>query len=379
MFLTAFPLLAALLTRDPVLISGITISTKLPWLLFSLFTGAISDRMDRRRLMIGADIARCIIVGTLAALIATDQATIWILYACSFLLGTCETLHTNCAQAIIPSLVRPDQLISANARFTSAQVTSAQFIGPSLGVILFNAASVLPFAADAATFATSAALVKAIPDEHGVDPPTTSIRHDMIAGLKFLKNNAVLRRITVILTVLNFFWFAAAALLVLYTSDVLNSGKITFTALSVGAALGTVLSRFVVTRLSNTMTASQTLYAAFWVWALSSVGLAITSNRYIAIFSYVVLGMGNGLWLIINSTLRQQLTPDRMLGRMNAAFRTISWGIVPFGAAFGGLTARYLGLRGPFIIFAIVMVGCAVFGKWILRPLNDLEQSPDRL
>lgn len=375
MFLTAFPLLAALLTRDPVLISGITIATKLPWLLFSLFTGAISDRMDRRKLMIGADATRCIIVGILAALIATDQATIWILYASSFLLGTCETLHTNCAQAILPALVKQDQLIEANARFTSAQVTSAQFVGPSLGVVLFNASSVLPFAADAITFATSAALVKAIPDEHGVERPTTRIRDDMLDGIRFLRDNLVLRRLTFILTLLNFFYFAAAALLVLYTSDILDSGKITFTALSVGAAAGTVASRFIVTRLSNTMSATQTILLSLWVWAISSVGIAFTSNRYIAIASFVLLGIGNGLWMIINTTLRQQITPDRMLGRMNAAFRTISWGVVPFGAAFGGLTARYLGLRGPFIIFAVVMIACAVFGRSLLKPLTAHENN----
>ena len=120
MFLTAFPLLAALLTRDPVLISGITIATKLPWLLFSLFTGAISDRMDRRRLMIGSDIARCAIVATLAVTIVTDHTNIWVLYACAFALGICETLHTNCAQGILPDLITPDQLMVANARFTSA-------------------------------------------------------------------------------------------------------------------------------------------------------------------------------------------------------------------------------------------------------------------
>ena len=371
MFLTAFPLLAALLTRDPVLISGITISTKLPWLLFSLFTGAISDRMDRRKLMIGADITRCIIVGTLAALIATDQATIWILYACSFLLGTCETLHTNCAQAILPALVKQDQLIEANARFTSAQVTSAQFVGPSLGVMLFNAATVLPFAADAVTFGVSAALIKSIPDEHGVEPPTTSIRNDMLEGLRFLRDNLVLRRLTVILTLLNFFYFAAAALLVLYTTDLLNSGKLTFTALSIGTAAGTVASRYIITRLSRQMSPTQTISLSLWVWAISSIGIAFTSNRYVAIASFVLLGIGNGLWTIINTTLRQQLTPDRMLGRMNAAFRTISWGIVPFGAAFGGITARFLGLRGPFIIFAVVMIACAVFGKALLKPLHD--------
>ena len=106
MFLTAFPLLAALLTRDPVLIAGITITTKLPWLLFSLFTGAISDRRDRRKLMIGADISRFVIVACLAATIITDRTSIWVLYICSFLLGTCETMHTNCAQAIIPDIVK---------------------------------------------------------------------------------------------------------------------------------------------------------------------------------------------------------------------------------------------------------------------------------
>ena len=89
---------------------------------------------------------------------------------------------------------------------------------------------------------------------------------------------------------------------------------------------------------------------------------------------FILMGVGNGLWMIINTTLRQQLTPTRMLGRMNAAFRTVSWGVVPFGAAFGGVTARYLGLRGPFIIFAVVMVGYAVFAKQVLRPLVDMAK-----
>ena len=370
MFLTAFPLLAALLTRDPVLISGITIATKLPWLLFSLFTGAISDRMDRRRLMIGSDIARFAIVATLAATIVTDQSIIWVLYICAFSLGICETLHTNCAQGILPDLIATDQLMVANARFTSAQVTSAQFVGPSIGVILFNTASALPFAANAITFAGSAALIKAIPNVHGVEPPTTRLRDDMLDGLKFLRDNPVLRRLTAILTILNFFYFAAAALLVLYTSDLLHSGKITFTALSVGAALGTVASRFLVGPLSKRLESSGIITFTLWVWAISSVGIAFTSSRYVAIASYILLGVGNGLWTIINTTLRQQLTPARMLGRMNAAFRTVSWGVVPFGAAFGGIAARFMGLRGPFIVFAVVMVGSAVFARPILKPLS---------
>jgi len=293
-----------------------------------------------------------------------------VLYTCAFSLGICETLHTNCAQGLLPDIVEADQLMIANARFTSAQVTSAQFVGPSLGVILFNTASALPFAADAITFAGSAALIKAIPNVHGVQAPTTRLRDDMLDGLKFLRDNPVLRRLTAILTLLNFFYFAAAALLVLYTSDLLHSGKITFTALSVGAALGTVGSRFLIGPLSKRLESSGIITFALWVWAFSSIGIALATSRYLAIASYVLLGIGNGLWMIINTTLRQQLTPARMLGRMNAAFRTVSWGIVPFGAAFGGFAARYLGLRGPFIVFAVVMVACAVFARPILRPLS---------
>jgi MFS family permease len=205
---------------------------------------------------------------------------------------------------------------------------------------------------------------------HGVETPTTKLRDDMLDGLKFLRDNPVLRRLTAILTILNFFYFAAAALLVLYTTDLLHSGKITFTALSVGAALGTVVSRFIIGPLSNRFDSSGIITFALWVWAISSIGIAFASNRYVAVASYILLGIGNGLWLIVNTTLRQQITPARMLGRMNAAFRTVSWGVVPFGAAFGGIAARYMGLRGPFIIFAVVMVGCAVFARPMLKPLS---------
>lgn len=381
MFVTAFPLLAALLTRDPVLIAGITISTRLPWLLFSIFTGAIADRSDRRKLMIGADLARMVIVGALGAAILLDVVTIWQLYVCAFLLGICETLHVNAAQAFIPAIVRQNQLLPANARFASAQIVSTQFIGPPLGVALFNATRSLPFIADAVTFAGSAGLIAAIPDEHAVDKPTTRFRDDVLDGLRFLRDHKPLRRLTEILAFVNFFYFAAISLLVLYNDEILGGTDVTFTALSVGAAVGTVVSRFFIQRLVDRSGTTTTMVISMWLWAVATTVMAFTSNAPIAIASNVILGIGTGLWLSLNTTLRQQLTPSRMLGRMNAASRTVSWGIVPFGAAFGGLTARLLGLRGPFILSAASMVGCAIIGRRLLRPVDvavaELEQNHD--
>lgn len=377
MFLTAFPLLAAILTRDPVLIAGVTIASRLPWLMFSLFTGALADRMDRRKLMIGADLIRLVIVGLLGVAILTDVVNIWMLYLSAFLLGTCETLHVNAAQGLIPAIVKPEDLLEANARFASGQIVAAQFIGPPLGVAMFNASMSLPFLADAATFAGSAALVARVPDEHAVEPPTTKILQDIKEGIRYTIETVSLRRLTEILMVVNFFYFAANSLLVLYNEDLLGGNKVTFTALSVGAASGTVISRFFLDKITTKLGKTRTLQVSLWAWAIATIGLAVAWEPILAIVMHLVLGLGSGWWIALNTTLRQQITPTRMLGRMNAVSRTVTWGIVPFGALFGGIAARVFGLRGPFIISAVVMTSYALFAKRLLKPvehaINELD------
>lgn len=377
MFLTAFPLLAAILTRDPVLIAGVTIASRLPWLMFSLFTGALADRMDRRKLMIGADLIRLVIVGLLGVAILTDVVNIWMLYLCAFLLGTCETLHVNAAQGLIPAIVKPEDLLEANARFASGQIVAAQFIGPPLGVAMFNASLSMPFLADAATFAGSAALVARVPDEHAVERPTTKILQDIKDGIRYTIETVSLRRLTEILMVVNFFYFAANSLLVLYNEDLLGGNKITFTALSVGAASGTVISRFFLDKITTKLGKTRTLQVSLWAWAIATIGLAVAWEPILAIVMHLVLGLGSGWWIALNTTLRQQITPTRMLGRMNAVSRTVTWGIVPFGALFGGIAARVFGLRGPFIISAVVMTSYAIFAKRLLKPVEHAINQQD--
>lgn len=372
MFVTAFPLLAALLTKDPVLIAGVTISTRLPWLLFSLPTGAIADRMNRRRLMIGADIVRLVIVGLLGASILFDAVNIWMLYLSAFALGVCETLHVNAAQALLPSLVEERHLLTANARFSTAQIVSTQFIGPPAGVALFTVGHSLPFLVDAATFGLSAALVSRIPHRPIVEKPTSRFRDDIVEGLRFMRDSKALRRLTEIVAVINFFYFAAASLFVLYVEELLDSGEIVFTALSVGAALGTVTSRFFVDVTTRRFGFTRTITFSMWLWGVATVGLAFAIHPVFAISMNVVLGFGTGLWIAVNSTLRQQFTPDRLLGRMNAAFRMISWGVVPFGALFGGVLARVFDVRAPFIVAAAATMTSAIFARRLLRPVEEL-------
>lgn len=377
MFITALPLMAALLTRDPVLIAGITIAQRLPWLLLSMFTGAVADRMDRRRLMIGADVARFVVVGVLGVAIVFDAANIWMLYVCAFLLGTGETLHVNAAQALVPAIVEPDELLQANARFASAQIAAAQFVGPPLGVAAFNAAASVPFLADAVSFAGSAALVSGLRDVHQVEQPTTGVMADVREGMRFMWRTPALRRMTTILTAINFAYFGAVSLLVLYNDELLGGTTITYTALFVAGALGTVVTRFFVSAVTRRLGEVRTLVTAVWLWAVALVGMSTTSVAAVAIASYGVLGVGTGLWWTVNSTVRQRITPPRLRGRMNAAYRTVSWGVVPVGAAFGGLVAKWFGLRAPFVVGAVMLVLIALGAARYLRPVDTALADAD--
>ena len=371
MFLTAFPLLAAALTRDAVLIAGVTVASRLPWLLFSLVTGAVADRFDRRRLMVGADVARCAVVAVLGMVVLADEARIWLLYLCAFGLGLGETLHANAAQAILPVIVEPDQLVVANARLTGTQVMTEQFGGPPLGAALFGAAPAVPFLVDAVSFGVSAGLIASLPDVHGVEPPTTRLRTDVREGVRFITGNAVLRRLVTLLGILNFFYFAGEAVLILYTFERLDAGKGVYTALFLAAASGTVATQWLVTPTLSRIGASKTIMISFWMWSISLVGLSVTRTPAIAILSFFLLGAGDGLWRVLTVTLRQQITPNRLLGRVNSAYRMVAQGVIPIGAAFGGATAKALGVRAPFVIAAVVFIAISLCGPRLLRPIDE--------
>ena len=372
MFLTAFPLLAATLTRDPVLISGVTVASRLPWLLFSLLSGAVADRFDRRRLMVGADVARCLVVAMLGIVVLTSETHIWLLYVSAFGLGLGETVHANAAQAILPVLVEPGELVRANARLTGTQVMTEMFAGPPIGAALFGVAASVPFLADAASFAAAAALAHALPDVHQVAPPSTRLRDDVREGVRFTLAHPLLRRLAGLLCVLNFFYFATEAVLVLYTLERLRAGKGVYTALFVAAAAGTVATQGLVTRMRSRFGSVTTIVVSFWLWAISLVGLAWTRSWVVAVVCFFFLGMGDGLWRVLTVTLRQTITPNRLLGRVNSAYRMVAQGVIPLGAAFGGALAKVYGVRAPFVVAAVVFVVFAAAGPALLRPARDL-------
>ncbi|MBA2375614.1 MAG: MFS transporter, partial [Rubrobacter sp.] len=115
-YIVAAPLLAASLTRDPVLVAGVSFAFGLPWLIFPLISGALVDRLDRRVVMGAGNVLRASLIGTLGLLVLFGWASLPLLYVVFFLLGTVETMYDNAAQAIIPAVAGRENLEKANGR-----------------------------------------------------------------------------------------------------------------------------------------------------------------------------------------------------------------------------------------------------------------------
>jgi MFS family permease len=155
----ALPLVAVTLTDSPGLVAGITLAVTLPWLLFALPAGALADRVDRRRAMVAADLARVAAVAVLAVPLVlgleSSTAALWALYAMALLLGTAETVYDTSAQSILPQVVPRDRLPRANGRLIAAELTANKFVGPPLGGLLVAAGLAAAFATPAALWAAA--------------------------------------------------------------------------------------------------------------------------------------------------------------------------------------------------------------------------------
>lgn len=161
--LAAAPLLAASVTRDPRAIGAVGVAWSLPWLLFALVSGAVVDRSDRRRLMVGADLVRVVGLAGLTAAVVGGRASIPALVALFFVNAAAETVFDTAWQSTLPMVVDRDDLPRANGWLQTIEFAGNGLLGPALGGVLFAAAAAAPFAVDAASFGISALLLATIP------------------------------------------------------------------------------------------------------------------------------------------------------------------------------------------------------------------------
>jgi MFS family permease len=366
---TAGPLLAATLTRDPLQIGLVGAAAFLPWVLVGPVSGALVDRLDRHRLMWTVDLARAAVLAGIAAAVLAGWASIPLLVAGAFLLGAGQTLFDSAAQASIPAIVGRDgdRLPRANGRLQGAQTVGQQFLGPPAGGALFTLAPWLPYAADALSFAASSALVSRIRGRFSVEPtgPRRSLRADIAEGLRWLVRHRLLRGLAVQAAVANLVFTGSEVTLVLLAQERLGLGNVGYGLMLTGGAVGAVAGSFAAARLTAWYGESRTFIATIALTVASLLLIGTTTTAWVAAAGFALSGGGVAIANVLIQSLRQALTPARLLGRLVAAYRLVGLGAIPVGAVLGGLVGR-IDLRLPWLLGAAVMAVAGVVAARLL-------------
>ena len=359
-FQVALPLLAVTITRQPALVAGVAVAQRLPWLVMALPAGALADRLDRRRTMVRVDLLRMAVMGGLAAAVSLDMATMPVLYAAALVLGVGETLFDTAAQSILPAVVGRDELSSANGRLQAVELAMNQFLGPPLGGVLAGAVLWTAFATSAAAYLVAALFLTSMvgafrPERFG---PTRSMRMDIAEGLRFVWRNRILRTLAVMLGVSNLALQMDLAVFVLFAVEPgpLGLSKAGYGILLASVAVGGVAATGVAARLERAVGRARCLVGAVVVFGASLATPAATTGLVANFAAFMAAGVAMVVWNVITVSLRQRITPDHLLGRMNSAYRLVGWGTMPVGAALGGLIAESAGLRPTFVVAALLHV-----------------------
>ena len=380
--MVAYPWLASAVTRSPLLIAAAGFASRLPWLVFTLHAGVITDRFDRRKLIVGMDFLRGVLtvfVGTVVFLNRStfpslneltkmsDLKTNWPIYitllVTAFLFGLAEVLRDNSAQTLMPSVVDNENLEVANGRMWSAESLTNSFIGPPLGSLLIGIAIFLPFYFDAGSFFFAVALIATLKGSFKpvakVEPKAKiNFKAEIKEGFVWLWAHPLLRPMAIILGSMNGLGTMVGAAYILFAQEVLHTSVFIFAVLGTAGAIGGTLGGLLAPKVSAKLGSGPSLWLALAAAPLGSLFIGLTSSWQVVWAVTVVESFVAILWNTITVSLRQSIIPSHLLGRVNSVYRFFAWGSIPIGMFIGGglvtlmehFVSRESALRSPYLI-----------------------------
>jgi predicted MFS family arabinose efflux permease len=372
--LAAGPLLVASLTRDPFLVSLATLVQWLPVLLFGIVGGVAADRVDRRRMVVVADLSRAAVLVGLAVAIGTGGIGITLVLVTLFALATAETFADSASSTLLPSLVRHEDLGVANARLQGAFLLANQLAAPPVGAFLFTIGMSLPFAVNAAAFALGAVLITRISASlRAQRTAAAGVWADTVEGVRWLIHHPPMRTLALTIFSFNVTYGAAWGVLVLYAIQRLQMGEVGFGLLTTATAVGGVIGTLSYGRLERRFALGDIMRVGLVIETFTHLSLALTTSPAIALAVMVVFGAHAFVWGTTATTVRQRAVPNELLGRIGGVYRVALMGGLVIGAPIGGLLAGAFGITAPFW-FGFAGSGLLVAVLW--RQFPSITHAP---
>jgi MFS family permease len=352
----------------------------LPFVLFALPAGVWVDRLRRRPILVLSDLARAVLLASVPLAHAFDALTMWQLYAVVFGVGVGTVFFDVSYQSYLPSLVSREQLVDGNSKLEISR-SGAFIAGPALAGVLVGAiAAPNAILVDALSFLASAAFLFRIHTVESVPVRTASasVARELRDGLRYLLGHRFWRPLAASIAASNFFSQIVFVVFLVYAVRVLDLSPQLIGLSIVPVGVGGLAAAFVARRIAARLGVGPTLIGSALVFGPATVAFPLAPVDFplpFLVAGFALLGFGGILFNITGISLVQTLTPDRLLGRLNATRRFLVWGAIPLGSLAGGALASTIGLRPT--LFVGAAGSCACFLPMLLSPLRTLREMPE--
>jgi predicted MFS family arabinose efflux permease len=349
----------------------------LPFILFAIPAGLLADRISRRWLMAGAEGLRAAALLAILLLIWLGLVTLPLLALLGFVAVCGTVVYSVAAPALVPSLVGPELLPAANARIELAR-TVAFASGPALGGVLVGWVGAAPaFGFAAALSMIAVVLLSGIHEPARSTPPRRHPLREIKEGADFVAHHRLLRPVFITQFVFNTASFLLLAVFVPYAVR-----RLGLSATGVGATLsmygvGMVVGALAATRLMRRLAFGTVIGLGPVTGLVAAAIMALTTvipTPLLAGLSFFLLGAGPILWVISTTTLRQSVTPPRLLGRVSA-INIMSYGARPIGAALGAVVGGFYGAEACLYLAVVIFAAQALV--ILLSPAVGLVRQPE--
>ena len=388
----ALPLTAVLaLGASATQLGLVRFAEAFPYILFTLMFGAWVDRRRRRPVMILAHTARALLLGLVPLLAILHLLDLSLLGAIAFGVGVFTVLFDVTWLAYVPTLVAADELVDANGKVATS-ASAAEVAGPGLGGLLVQALSApLALLADAFSFVVAMLTLLAIRDPEpapAIQQETRrSLPGEIRVGLSAVWDNDYLRAIMVMSGLWNLLNGIANTVFLLYAVRGLHLGAGALGAIYAVGAIGGLIGSAISTRLGRVGRFGPVLGVAFtfgcapWL-LLPAVSGASALEIAAFILAFFLVQVGLGLWGVLTISFRQAITPNYLLGRVNASMRFTSYGLGALGLLLSGLLASLFGMRETLWLaaagfLAILMVTLLATPLPRIRAIPTAPAPPD--
>ena len=374
--LAAGPLLVASQTDQEFLVALAALLQWAPPLLFGLYAGALTDRVDRRLLVATVDLLRGGVLVVLATTIATGHVSVGLVLVSLFLMGTAEIFADNASSTLLPMVVARADLAVGNARLQTGFITVNQLAGPPLGAALFAVGMAWPFAMQAVLVLLGAVLVTRLSVGRPVREPRVGRRvgADIADGFRWVRHHAAVRTLVLTIFTFNITFGAAWSVLVLYASQRLGLGAVGFGLLTTVSAVGGLIGTLGYGWITRHVSLGDLMRIGLVIETFTHLALALTTVPWVAMVIFFVFGAHAFIWGTTAVTVRQRAVPTVLQGRVGSVYTVGIYGGLVVGAGIGGVLAQVYGVTAP---FWFAFAGSAVFVVLIWGQLTHVAHADE--